>query len=158
MWNGTAEILNSSPTAVVAVARKTIGSHGSRALTAAATLVSWVEPASPYKMGKPYTRKPTEKAPSSRYFMPASFQPCSITKQHHTTHHVPALVRMAEPQQIEQQNRAPKQGQYKRRDEATMIVDIVDLAHCPAPTDAALASSTFAFCPLPFPFCLKSPS
>src|SRR5689334_24397145 len=30
MWNGAAEILNSKPTAVVAIARKTTGSHGVR--------------------------------------------------------------------------------------------------------------------------------
>src|SRR4051794_28748089 len=30
MWNGAAEILKSSPTAVVPTARNTIGSHGSR--------------------------------------------------------------------------------------------------------------------------------
>src|SRR5262245_5460616 len=44
MWKGAAEILNSSPTALVVMARKTNGSHASRAAMAFATSVSRVEP------------------------------------------------------------------------------------------------------------------
>jgi hypothetical protein len=47
MWKGAAETLNSNPTAVAAMARKTSGSHGSRDSTAAAISRSFVEPEMP---------------------------------------------------------------------------------------------------------------
>src|SRR4051794_31744498 len=72
MWNGTAEILKSRPTDVVLNARKTIGSHGGRCAMAPAISESFVEPAIPYITEKPYTRKPLENAPSSRYLIAAS--------------------------------------------------------------------------------------
>src|SRR5690348_5658664 len=80
MWNGAAEILNSRPTAVVAIARKTTGSQTSRAEMAAATSASRVEPARPYIIEKPYARKPLENAPSSRYFMAASLERFSVRR------------------------------------------------------------------------------
>src|ERR1035438_2687071 len=74
MWKGTAEILKSSPMAVVAIARNTTGSHAGRAWIAAAMSESRVDPAMPYITEKPYTRKPVENAPSSRYFIAASLE------------------------------------------------------------------------------------
>src|SRR5437763_16926627 len=48
IWNGAAEILNSSPTAVVVSAKKTTGSHAGRCAIASAILDNLVDPASPY--------------------------------------------------------------------------------------------------------------
>ncbi len=73
MWNGTAEILNISPTAVVASARKTSGSHSPRPASAIAISRNRVDPLRPYITENPYTRNPLENAPSSRYFSAASF-------------------------------------------------------------------------------------
>ncbi len=53
MWKGATEILNSKPTAVVASARKTIGSQAGRASMAARMSKSFVEPAMPYITEKP---------------------------------------------------------------------------------------------------------
>ena len=53
MWNGAAEILNSNPTEVVVMARKTIGSHAERALMAASMTERFVDPAIPYMIEKP---------------------------------------------------------------------------------------------------------
>src|ERR1700724_1526595 len=66
MWNGTAEILNSNPTAVVATARNTIGSQAGRCAIAVATSDRRVEPEMPYITENPYARNPLENAPSSR--------------------------------------------------------------------------------------------
>ncbi len=74
MWNGAAEILKSSPMEVVAIARNTTGSHAGRAWMAVTISDSLVDPAIPYITEKPYTRKPVENAPSSRYFIAASFE------------------------------------------------------------------------------------
>src|ERR1039458_10070142 len=81
MWKGAAEILNSNPTRVVARARKTTGSDGGREAIAAAISSSLVECAMPYSTEKPYTRKPLEKAPSSRYFMAASLERLSARRK-----------------------------------------------------------------------------
>jgi hypothetical protein len=53
MWNGTAEILKSSPTEVVASARNTSGSSGERAAMASAITPSLVDPEMPYITEKP---------------------------------------------------------------------------------------------------------
>ena len=53
MWNGAAEILNSSPTAVVASARNTTGSQAGRAAIAGGDVGQLVEPAIPYMIEKP---------------------------------------------------------------------------------------------------------
>ena len=53
MWNGTAEILNSSPMDVVAIIRNTTGSQGSRAAIAAVISRSLVDPEIPYITEKP---------------------------------------------------------------------------------------------------------
>ena len=53
MWKGTAEILNSSPTEVVAIMRNTTGSQGSRAATATVMMANLVEPEIPYISEKP---------------------------------------------------------------------------------------------------------
>ena len=70
---GAAEILKSRPTAVVAIARKTTGSHGGRCSILIAISESWVEPAIPYINENPYARNPVENAPNNRYFSAASF-------------------------------------------------------------------------------------
>src|SRR5579863_2163520 len=81
MWNGTAEILNSSPTDVVARASSTSGSNGERAPIAAAMSANLVDPEIPYITEKPYARKPLENAPSSRYFIAASLERFSVRRK-----------------------------------------------------------------------------
>src|SRR3954452_17284364 len=80
IWNGTAEILNNRPTAVVPIARKTTGSHAVRCEIAAWMSASLVDPAIPYITEKPYARNPVENAPSSRYFIAASFERLSARR------------------------------------------------------------------------------
>ena len=73
MWNGTAAILKPMPatTRITASTRRGIVLLPGR--TAAAITRRFVVPDSPYISDMPYSRMPSEKAPSRKYFTAASF-------------------------------------------------------------------------------------
>ena len=72
MWNGTAAILNPTPAATSMTARISRGSLSWPAKVIAMTR-RLVVPERPYISDMPYSRMPSEKAPSRKYFTAASF-------------------------------------------------------------------------------------
>ena len=73
IWNGTAAILNPMPATTRMTARTSRGSRGWPANTVAMTR-RFVVPDSPYRSDMPYSRMPSENAPSRKYFTAASFE------------------------------------------------------------------------------------
>src|SRR5205085_6409154 len=72
MWNGTAAILKPTPATTRITARISRGSLGIDANVTAITR-RFVVPDRPYISDMPYSRMPSEKAPSRKYLTAASF-------------------------------------------------------------------------------------